>query len=47
MFPTTVEEWESRLDLLTDAGALKMSTAVKSGKAADHGLQVLPPPSSP
>lgn len=41
MFPTTVEEWESRLDLLTDAGAHTMSSSVKSGKAADRGLQVL------
>lgn len=40
-FPTTVEEWSDRLDLLTDQGALRMSTDQRAHKATDHGLQVL------
>jgi hypothetical protein len=41
LFPTTKEEWQSRLDLLTDQGALRMSSDQKAHKATDHGLQVL------
>lgn len=41
LFPTTVEEWNERFGMLTDSGALRMSSDQKAHKAADHGLHML------